>query len=61
MKAPGFGLTPATSLTLGDLRQFYAQTLARRTLVMTSVLLAYGGGAAMSGCTPSPGRAGTGH
>lgn len=47
MNAPGLGLTPATSLTLGDFRQFYAQTLARRMLATTSVLLAYGGGAAM--------------
>lgn len=61
MTLPALSLIPTTSLALRDSRRFYAQTLARRVLVTISVLLAYGGGAAMFWLHATPGRGKTGH
>ncbi len=40
-------LAPTSRLSLQTVRAFYAQPLARRVLLASSILLAYGGGAAM--------------
>ena len=47
MTAVSLDLTPTSRLSVEALRGFYAQPLARRMLLTTSILLTYGGGAAM--------------
>ncbi len=47
MTAVSLDLTPTSRLSVQALRGFYAQPLARRVLLTTSILLTYGGGAAM--------------
>lgn len=47
MTAVSLDLTPTSRLSVQALRSFYAQPLARLVLLTTSILLTYGGGAAM--------------
>ncbi len=58
MTTTTLALEPSGPVSIASLRAFYAQPLARRTLIATSVLLTYVAAARCSGCTPSTGASG---